>query len=176
MFHYFRVIIMAEEIKKQTSGVPAERSPRDTWSLMRSDMDRFFDSMFGGRSVGLPSLFGAVGGGFGAMSPSIDVRENGKEIVIEAELPGLEEKDVDLSFRDGVITIKGEKKSEREEKKDDYHLTERSYGSFQRSFRLPDTVEVDKATAKFDKGVLKVTLPKSAEAVKSEKKIPIGRG
>jgi HSP20 family protein len=124
----------------------------------------------------LPSLFGAAGGGFGAMSPSIDVRENGKEIIIEAELPGLEEKDVDLSFRDGVITIKGEKRSEREEKKDDYHLTERSYGSFQRSFRLPDTVEVDKATANFDKGVLKVTLPKSAEAVKSEKKIPIGRG
>lgn len=166
---------MAEEIKKQTGSVPAERSPRDAWSLMRSDMDRFFDGMFGGRG-GLPSLFGASAGSFGAMSPSIDVRENGNEIVIEAELPGLEEKDVELSFREGVITIKGEKKSEREEKKDDYHLTERSYGSFQRSFRVPDTVEVDKASANFEKGVLKVTLPKSAEAVKSEKRIPIGKG
>ncbi|MGD9669483.1 MAG: Hsp20/alpha crystallin family protein [Hyphomicrobiaceae bacterium] len=165
---------MAEEIKKPTGQVPAERSPRDTWSLMRSDMDRFFDSMFTGR--GFPSLFGSPGAGLGVASPSIDVRENGSEIVIEAELPGMEEKDVQLTFRDGVITIKGEKKSEREEKKDDYHLTERSYGSFQRSFRLPDTVEVEKATANFDKGVLKVTLPKSAEAVKSEKKIPIGKG
>ncbi len=165
---------MAEEIKKTTGQVPAERSPRDTWSLMRSDMDRFFDSMFGGR--GFPSLFGSAGVGFGAMNPNIDVRENGSEIVIEAELPGMEEKDVQLTFRDGVITLKGEKKSEREEKKDDYFLAERSYGSFQRSFRLPDTVEVDKATASFDKGVLKVTLPKSAAAIKSEKTIPIGKG
>lgn len=165
---------MAEEIKKQSPQVPAARSPLDTWGLMRSDMDRFFDSMFGGRG-GLPSLFGAGGVGFAAMSPSIDVRENGNEIVIEAELPGMEEKDVQLTFRDGVISIKGEKKSEREEKKDDYHLSERSYGSFERSFRLPDTVEVDKAKASFDKGVLKVTLPKSAEAISREKKIPIGR-
>ena len=165
---------MAEEIKKQPAPVPATRSPLDAWSHVRSDMDRFFDSMFGSR-VGLPNLLG-VGGGLAAMSPSIDVREDGKEIVIEAELPGMEEKDVQLTFRDGVISIKGEKKSEREEKKDDYHLTERSYGSFERSFRLPETVEVDKAVASFDKGVLKVTLPKSAEAISREKKIPIGKG
>lgn len=166
---------MAEEIKKQQATVPAPRTPVDTWGLMRSDMDRFIDSMFGGRT-GFPSLFGAAGGKFSAMSPSIDVRENGNEIVIEAELPGMEEKDVQLTFRDGVISIRGEKKSEREEKKDDFHLTERSYGSFERSFRLPDTVEVDKATASFDKGVLKVVLPKSAEAISREKKIPIGKG
>lgn len=168
---------MAEEIKK-TSQMPTTRTPRNSWDLMRSDMDRFIDNMFGGRG-GLPGFFNTAGSAIsslGGMSPSIDVRENGNEIVIEAELPGMAEKDVDLSFRDGVITIKGEKKSEREEKKDDYHLTERSYGSFQRSFRLPDTVEVDKAVANFDKGVLRVTLPKSAEAVKSEKKIPIGKG
>lgn len=165
---------MAEEIKKQPANVPAARNPLDSWSLMRSDMDRFIDNMFGGR--GFPGFFGAAAGGFAAMSPSIDVRENEKEIVVEAELPGMEEKDVQLSFRDGVLSIKGEKKSEREEKSDDYHLTERSYGSFERSFRLPDTVEADKATASFDKGVLKVMLPKSTEAISREKKIPIGKG
>lgn len=164
---------MAEEIRKKPANVPAARNPLDAWSLMRSDMDRFFDNMFGSR--GLPSLFGTAGGGIGAMSPSIDVRENDKEIVVEAELPGMEEKDVHLSFREGVLSIRGEKKSEREEKQDDYHLTERSYGSFERSFRLPDTVEVDKANATFEKGVLKVTLPKSAAAVSHEKRIPIGK-
>ena len=112
----------------------------------------------------------------GMIAPSIDVHENEKELVIAAELPGMEEKDVQLSFRDGVLTIKGEKKSERDETKDDVHISERSYGSFQRSFRVPDTVEVDKATADFEKGVLKVTLPKVAEAVSREKKIPIGKG
>lgn len=164
---------MAEEIKKQQAAVPAARTPVDTWGLMRSDMDRFIDSMFGGRT-GFPSLFGAAGAKLSAMSPSIDVRENGNEIVIEAELPGMEEKDVQLTFRDGIISIKGEKKSEREEKKDDFHLTERSYGSFERSFRLPDTVDEERIAATFDKGVLRVTMPKRAEAVKTEKNIPIG--
>lgn len=163
---------MAHEIKKQT-GVPAERHPLDAWGSLRGDMDRMFEGFFGGR--GLPSLFGA-GGAAGALSPSVEVRENDKEIVIEAELPGMQEKDVQLTFRDGVISIKGEKRSERDETKDDVHICERSYGSFQRSFRLPDTVEVDKAVANFDKGVLKVTLPKTAEAVNREKKIPIGQG
>ncbi|MCB1514577.1 MAG: Hsp20/alpha crystallin family protein [Hyphomicrobiaceae bacterium] len=166
---------MAEEIKKPAAQVPAARSPLDSWSLMRSDMDRFFDSMFGGR--GFPNVFGVSGGAVGGMiAPSIDVHENEKELVIAAELPGMEEKDVQLSFRDGVLTIKGKKKSERDETKDDVHISERSYGSFQRSFRVPDTVEVDKATADFEKGVLKVTLPKVAEAVSREKKIPIGKG
>jgi HSP20 family protein len=75
----------------------------------------------------------------------------------------------------GVLTLQGEKKSEREEKKDDYHLMERSYGGFQRSFRVPDTIDADKAKASFEKGVLKVAIPKRAEAVKAEKRIPIGK-
>lgn len=162
---------MAQEISRKPTSFPSQRSPADAWSAMRSEMDQFFDSVFKG---GLPAMMRS--GGFGAPSPSIDVRENGKEIVVEAELPGIEENDVQLSFRDGVLSIKGEKKSEREEKKDDYHLSERSYGRFERSFRLPDTVEIDKAVANFDKGVLTVTLPKSAEAASREKKIPIGKG
>ena len=79
--------------------------------------------------------------------PSIDVREAETELVFEAELPGMDEKDVSVTLSNGVLTLKGEKKSEREEKKEDYHLMERSYGSFQRSFRLGDTIDPDKVTA-----------------------------
>ena len=96
---------------------------------------------------------------------SISARRK-SELVVEAELPGLDEKDVSVTLNEGVLTLQGEKKSEREEKKDDYHLMERSYGSL--SFRVPDTIDADKAKASFEKGVLKVTIPKRAEAVKAE--------
>ena len=110
------------------------------------------------------------------IAPDIDVRENDQEIVLEVELPGVDEKDVTVSLREGVLSLKGEKKSQREEKKDAYHVVERSYGSFERSFRLPDAVDDDQVTASFDKGVLRILVPKKPEAVKSEKKIPIGKG
>ena len=87
----------------------------------------------------------------------------------------MDEKDVNLTLNNGVLTLKGEKKSEREERKDDYHLMERSYGSFQRSFQIADTIDADKVQATFETGVLKVTLPKRPEAVKAEKRIPIGK-
>jgi HSP20 family protein len=103
------------------------------------------------------------------------VRETDTELVVEAELPGMDEKDVSVTLNNGVLTLKGEKKSEREEKKDNCHLMERSYGSFQRSFQVADTIDADKVKAAFEKGVLKVTLPKRPEAVKAEKRIPIGR-
>jgi HSP20 family protein len=101
------------------------------------------------------------------------VREDASSITIEAELPGVEEKDVSVTLANGVLTIKGEKKLEKEEKNDSYHMTERSFGSFQRSLRLPDTVDDAKVEAHFDKGVLKVTAAKKPEAVKAERKIEI---
>ena len=85
-------------------------------------------------------------------------------------------KDVSVTLNSGVLTLKGQKKSEREEKKDDYHLIERSYGSFQRSFQVAETIDADKVKATFEKGVLKVMLPKRPEAAKAEKRIPIGKG
>jgi HSP20 family protein len=88
----------------------------------------------------------------------------------------MEEKDIDVKFADGVLTIKGEKKEEREEKKKDYYLSERRFGSFQRSFRVPEGVDADKIDASFKNGVLTVMLPKSAEAQKREKKIAIKKG
>jgi HSP20 family protein len=106
-------------------------------------------------------------------APIVDVAERENEYEITAELPGMEEKDIDLTVSDGVLTIKGERKEEKEEKNKDYHISERRYGSFQRSFRLPDGVDDSRIDAKFKNGLLTVTLPKSAEAQKKSKKIEI---
>ena len=163
---------MAQELKKTETGAPAAGGYSDPFSAMRSEMDRVFDTFLGKRWGGFPSLAG--NGESAIVMPSVDVRENDNEIIVEAEVPGMSEDDVDITLRDGVLTVKGEKKSEREEDKDDMHVTERSYGSFNRTFRLPDTVDEDKVTAALENGVLRVTLPKSPEAKAPEKKIAIG--
>lgn len=165
---------MAQEIKKaERTTAPAQRY-NDPFSAMQAEMNRVFDSFLGRSFGGLPALSRA---GWGELlAPSIDLREADKEFVVEAELPGMDEKDVSVTLSNGVLTLKGEKKSEREEKKEDYHLMERNYGSFHRSFQLGDVVDPDKVSATFDKGVLKITLAKRAEAAKAEKKIPIGKG
>lgn len=165
---------MAQEIKK--SEGTATPSPRysDPFSSLRAELDHVFNSFLGRSFGGLPSLSRA---GWGELlAPSIDLREAANEFVVEAELPGMDEKDVSVTLSNGVLTLKGEKKSEREEKKENYHLMERNYGSFHRSFQLGDALDPDKVSATFDKGVLKVTLPKRAEAAEAEKKIPIGKG
>lgn len=109
----------------------------------------------------------------GPAMPATDVVEHEKEFRITAELPGMEEKDIEIAVSRDMLTLKGEKREEKEEKKKDYYMSERSYGSFQRSFRLPDGVDRDKIDAKYEKGVLTITLPKTTEAQKQERKIPI---
>ncbi len=104
--------------------------------------------------------------------PDLDVHENDKSFTIEVELPGVEEKDVTLSVNNGYLTVKGEKKTEREVNKDNYHLAERSFGSFERSLRLPESLDDSKIEANFTKGILKITAPKRADA-KAERKIAI---
>lgn len=96
--------------------------------------------------------------------PAVDVSEDGKEVTVKAELPGLEAKDVELTLESGVLTIRGEKKFEGEEKKENYHRIERSYGSFVRAVPLPREVKSDKVKARFDRGVLTVTMPKAEKA------------
>lgn len=113
--------------------------------------------------------------GVGAV-PAVDIAEKDKEYEITAELPGMNENNIDVKFADGVLTIKGEKKEEKEERKKDYYLSERRYGSFQRSFPVPESVDANKIEAKFANGVLTIRLPKSAEAQKNEKKIAIKKG
>ncbi len=151
----------------KTSGVPASR-PRDVFGALRDEMDRVFERFDRGWP-GLPTLFSRSA----ELMPSFDVRDDGKSITVEAELPGVEEKDVKVTLTGGVLTIKGEKKQEHEEKKENYYLSERSYGSFERSLRLPDTIDDSKVEARFDKGVLKVVAQKRPEAVKTERTIEI---
>jgi HSP20 family protein len=116
--------------------------------------------------------------GDGAAAPKIDVSEGKDGIEVTAELPGVEEKDIDLTLSNDVLTIRGEKRSERDEtdKDKNWHVVERRYGLFSRSVTLPYQPDSDKVEAKFEKGVLRVRLPKPAEIAKKEKKIAIRAG
>ena len=128
---------------------------------LQNEIDRLFDDF----TRGFPT-FSASGGNGGAavMMPTMDVAETDKEIEITAELPGLEEKDVQINVADNVLTIRGEKKAEKEQKDKNYRLVERSYGSFERSLELPEGFNADAIKASIDKGVLKVTVQKPAPA------------
>lgn len=108
-----------------------------------------------------------------AKAPAVDLVEKEKAYEITAELPGMEPGNVEVKLSNGMLTIKGEKKEEKEEKKKDYYVSERRFGSFQRSFQLPDGIEEEKIEANFKNGVLTVTLPKSPAAQKPEKSIAI---
>lgn len=159
---------MAEQDK---TNLPAQASGRfiDPFSAFRGEMDRLVDAFFGSRSA-LPTPDLRVGGI--ALVPEVDVTEDDKAVTVTAELPGLSDKDVEVSLHDGVLTLKGEK---REEKTDaDARVTERRYGRFQRSFRLPDGVEEAGVSASFDNGVLKIVAPKNPNAAPKARSIPIG--
>lgn len=159
------------EISKSQRN-PAPRA-RSLFEEFRNEMNRVFERL----ETGLPS-WSRAGAPWAAsvMVPDLDVHENDKSMTIEVELPGVDEKDVSVTFNNGYLTIKGEKKTEREEKKDNYYLAERSFGSFERSLRFPDSLDESKIEARFDKGVLRISAPKRPEAVKSERKIEIGKG
>jgi HSP20 family protein len=155
------------EITKSPETTPARS--RDVFSAMRDEMDRVFERFEHGWPR-WPALFRREGA---FTVPELDVRENTTAIVVEVELPGVNEKDITVALANGMLTIKGEKKHEKEEKSENYYVAERSFGSFERSIRLPDTIDENKVDAKFDKGVLKVTATKKPEAVKVERKIEI---
>ena len=114
-------------------------------------------------STNLTRTFGDEGIGRGAWAPSVDIYENKDQIVLEAELPGMKQEDFDLSIENNVITLRGERKFEKTDETDNYHRVERSYGAFTRSFTLPQTVSAEGATAEYNNGVLRVTLPKREE-------------
>jgi HSP20 family protein len=105
----------------------------------------------------------------GAWTPGVDIVENEKEIVLRADLPGVDEKDIDVQVEDGTLTLKAERKFEKESKDGDYHRVERAYGSFHRSFSLPENVDADNVAATYKKGVLAVTLPKVETKAKVKK-------
>jgi len=161
---------MADDVTSKGQGGRLPSRYQDPFQSFRTEMDRLFDSFLGG----VPSLTGLRQGVAEAqMTPTLDVKENEKEIVVKADLPGMDEKDINLTIHNGVLSLRGEKKSEHTDQRDAYHVMERSYGSFQRSIRLPETVDDDKAEARFDKGVLTITLPKRPETIGAQKKIEI---
>jgi HSP20 family protein len=164
------------EVKKapQTPTVVPE-----IWRSFRSDMDRLFDRF--ARGFGLSSLpsmadFEPPWRSFGFSAPPIDLSEDDKAYKISAELPGLDAKDVEVSVSGDRLVLKGEKRQEREEKNKNYYHSERNYGSFQRSFELPASVDHDRISADFSKGVLIITLPKTAAMQQQQKKIEIKSG
>ena len=138
------------------------RKKGEEWGLtqMRREIDRLFDRL----SEGWP--FRGLGE-TGRWMPSVDVSETEKELMVRAELPGMDPKEIDISLSGNVITIKGERKHEREEKKENFHLVERSSGSFSRSIQLPAEVQADKIQATYKDGILSISMPKTkVEAVK----------
>lgn len=148
------------------------------FETLRHEIDRLFEDFrpFGGRwPTERPPSEGTLPGARAGwnLAPAMDMVEKEKEYEITAELPGMGEDQVDVKVSDRILTIRGEKTEKKEEKQKDYFLSERRFGSFQRSFRLPDGVDTDAVDAHFEKGVLTVRLPKSAEARQSEKKIAV---
>ena len=133
-------------------------------SNLRREMDRLFDDMF--RSP----AFGSFGTGFTSW-PSLDVKDNDREVIVTAEVPGMNEKDIELLLDNGMLTIRGEKKGEKDER----GYSERWYGRFERRIPLPASVDMDGSKADFRDGLLTVTLPKSAEADRG-RRIPINAG
>ena len=126
-------------------------------SRLRREMDRFWEDFFG------PGPLSRRGGE--EWSPAVDVAETPAKVTVKVEVPGIEPKNLDISLVGDLLTIKGEKKSEREETKESYHLVERSHGSFSRALRLPAAVDANKIEAQYEKGVLTITCPKK-EVVK----------
>ncbi|MEW6594116.1 MAG: Hsp20/alpha crystallin family protein [Thermodesulfobacteriota bacterium] len=132
---------------------------------LRKEMDDLWNRFMGESPFG---RFMAQG-----WAPSADISETKDKVIVKVDLPGLEATDVQLSISGDLLTVKGEKKQEQEEKDEHHHYVERSYGAFQRTFRLPVEVDSDKVQAKFDKGVLRITLPKTAKARKKEIKVQV---
>ena len=137
----------------------------DPFLTLHREMNRLFDDVM--RGGGSPS--GGQGGQPTVLAPHMDVSETDKEVRIQAELPGVSENDVELSLNDDVLTIRAEKKQERKEEREGVHISERSFGTFQRSLRLPFQVNPDQVQARFENGVLRVTLPKTAPQERSRR-------
>ena len=138
--------------------LPTLRRPND-W--MATPNMRFFDRFFD--DFGLPELSDDK-----QWPPTIDVSETDDHVILRAEVPGMDKKDINITMSDGLLTIQGEKKQEKEEEKENYRFVERRYGSFSRSLRVPNGVDTDKIDASYKDGVLKVAIPKS-EPEKSRK-------
>jgi len=148
-------------------NIEVRREEENPFAMMQREMNRIFDSF--NRNWGV----GAYPDVTGSFMPRLDVTEDAKAFTVTAELPGMNEKEIDLSISGDTLTIRGEKKEEKEDKNKNYYYSERSYGSFMRSVPLPRQVATDQVSASFKKGVLTITLPKTAAALEATKKIDV---
>lgn len=170
---------MANTPVEVTKTAPPATNAPDAWRSLRTEMDRMFDRFAGG--WGMPSLrriFDAepaprYESTFTVPSPAVDITEDNGNYKVTAELPGMSEKEIEVVVSGDMLTLKGEKQEEKEQKEKNFYLSERSYGSFQRSFHVPEGVDRDKIAADFSKGVLTITMPKTAKAVEQQKKIEV---
>jgi HSP20 family protein len=141
--------------------------PFREFSTLQDRMNRLFQDSFGreGREEALSTT---------TFAPPVDVYEDEHNITIKIEVPGIEEKDIDIRVENNTLTVFGERKLEKEEKQENYRRVERQYGSFSRSFTLPNTVDADNISADYDKGVLKINLAKKAEAKPKQIRVNVG--
>jgi HSP20 family protein len=165
---------MADTAKKLPVSPENKPTPAmERWSpfdSLRSEIDRVFNEFTPGF---FDRTFARLPTAFTRGVPAVDFVESDKSYELTAELPGIEAKELDVTLANGILTVKGEKQESKEEKAKEFYLSERRYGSFQRSFQLPDGVEADKIDASFSNGVLKVVLPKTPAAQKNDRKITI---
>jgi HSP20 family protein len=152
---------------------PGRRDVEHPFLALQREMDRLFEEFW--RGFDMPML-GRGDRGAGLMSPRIDVREDGKSIVVTAELPGMDENDIQVTVSDSALVIEGEKKSDVEESERGYRYAERSFGSFRRVVPIDVAVMGDKVEASFRNGVLTVVLPKTPEAESKFRKIKVKGG
>lgn len=175
---------MSNSVKKMpvnTEENAPHRARTDFWhplEKLRQQVDHLFDDFNRGTGLspfnrGLFDVEPFWRREFSTSLPAVDISEKEKSFEITAELPGMDQKDLEIRLANGNLIIKGEKKEDKEEKRKGYHLSERHYGSFERVFNLPKGIDTDKVEAQFSKGVLTLTLPKKAEALKAEKVVPI---
>ena len=147
-----------------------DKDSYEPFHSLQREIDRVFTDFSRGAHHPLAAR---NGNGAARLMPSVDIIETDGTLEVTAELPGVDEKDIEVTLSEKVLTIKGEKKAETEKEDENYHVVERSYGSFQRSLNVPFDASADEISAKFEKGVLKITLPKPPEVEARTKKIPV---
>jgi HSP20 family protein len=140
--------------------------PYREFATLQDRLNRLFQSSFGESQDSLTTS--------SSFSPAVDVYEDEHAVNLKIEVPGIEEKDLDIRVENNTLTVHGERKFEKEEKEENFRRVERQYGSFTRSFTLPQTVDSENVSANYDKGVLKISLPKKAEAKPKQIKVNVG--
>jgi len=166
---------MAREVKKaeKTKGEVVPWRPFSEMTRWEHDIDEMFENFLGRRIRPFWPERWWPASGLEITTPTVDLYEEKDDIVVKAELPGMEKDDIEINLTDDRLTIKGEKKQEQETKRENYYRSERSYGSFIRTLDLPREVQTDKVKAAFKNGVLEIRLPKTEEAKKKETKVKV---